>query len=215
MNNLHPEQRMDVNGKIVTRHVKSSVESPIKKLPPVTSSAPPMMLIDKHLSRLVSPMALKQTFSNSSPRQQVACRDALVLTNRGPELIGVAVQRGNNAALAGTLGALSDDRLFSDEKSATKRYEKFLSAARDAHLIGGVGVQGESMNLAEARPDVKEKVREFVYLCDAAESSGGKVDKELAKLALDGGDHSFEDVYGVVKDHGVTDAAAVRSMLEA
>lgn len=216
MSNLVPEKRLDVNGRLVTRHVKGSVSTPLKKLP---LSAPlmggqPMATITKHLSSLVPPMAMKQTFSGASPRQQLICGNAMVSSRNGAKLIAVAVERGNNAALAGTLGVLSDDNVFASEMSPKVRYEKFLSAARDAHLIGGVGRQGESMNLAEARPDVRDKVREFVYLTDAAAAHGGKVTPELAELALRDDKHAFEDVYAVVMNHGLTDPTEVRSHLE-
>lgn len=173
-----------------------------------------MAMINKGLSQLVSPMALKQTFAGASPRQQLICGNAMASSRNGAKLVAVAVQRGNNAALAGTLGMLSDDSVFASEMSPGIRYEKFLSAARDAHLIGGIGRQGESMNLAEARPDVRDKVREYVYLTDAVATHGGKVTPELAELALRDDDHDFADVYAVVMKHGVTDPAEVRAMLE-
>jgi hypothetical protein len=216
MSNLVPEKRLDVNGRLVTRHVKGSVPTPLKKLPLTAPlmGGQPMAMINKGLSQLVSPAALKQTFTGASPRQQLICGNAMASSRNGAKLIGTAVQRGNNAALAGTLGVLSDDNIFASEMSPTVRYEKFLSAARDAHLIGGIGRQGESMNLAEARPDVRDKVREFVYLTDAAAAHGGKVTPELAELALRDDSHDFADVYAVVMNHGVTDPAEVRAMLE-
>lgn len=217
MSNLVPEKRLDVNGRLVTRHVKGSAASPLKKLPigaPLMGGQP-MATINKHLSQLVSPMAIKQTFNGASPRQQLVCGNAMVSSRNGAKLIGMAVQRGNNAALAGTLGVLSDDSIFTSDMSPGLRYEKFLSAARDAHLIGGIGRQGESMNLAEAKPDVRDKVREYVYLTDAAEKAGGRVTPELSRLAIGNDTHAFEDVYAIVAQHEITDPAAIRSMLEA
>jgi hypothetical protein len=216
MSNLVPEKRLDVNGRLVTRHVKGSVATPLKKLPlgaPLMGGQP-MAMITKGLSPLVSQMAMKQTFASASPRQKLICGNAMASSRNGAQLIAVAVERGNNAALAGTLGILGDDSVFASEMSPTKRYEKFLSAARDAHLIGGVGRQGESMNLAEARPEVRDKVREFVYLTDAAAVHGRKVTPELAELALRDDEHDFADVYAVVMSHGLTDPAEVRAMLE-
>lgn len=216
MSNLVPEKRMDVNGRLVTRHVKGSVPTPLKKLPlgaPLMGGQP-MSMINKGLGSLVSPMAIKQTFTGSSPRQQLICGNAMVASKNGAKLIGIAVQRGNNAALAGTLGVLSDDNIFASEMSPGIRYEKFLAAARDAHLIGGVGRQGESMNLAEAKPDVRDKVREYVYLTDAAAAHGEKVSPELAELALRDEAHDFADVYAVVMTHGVTDPTEIRTILE-
>lgn len=216
MSHLIPEQRLDKNGHLVTRHVKGSAPSPLKKLPigsPLMGGQP-MGMITKGLSNMVSPMALNQTFSHASPRQKIICGNAMVATKHGARLIAVAVERGNNAALAGTLGMLSDDSVFASEMSPVRRYEKFLSAARDAHLIGGIGRKGESMNLAEVTPEVRDKVREFVYLTDAAAVHGQKVTPELAELALRDDSYDFADVYAVVMNHGVTDPDGIRGVLE-
>lgn len=213
MSNLTPEVRADVNGKLVTRHVKSGSPSPLKKIPLGMQSTAPMPVINQHLSRLVSPAQTQQMLRNSSPRQQAACRDALLGSKRGVELLATAAQRGNNAALAGTVSVLSDDDLFSGEKSPGLRYEKFLHAASAAHLVGGIGLKGESMNLAESRPDIKERVREFVYLTDAVEKAGGTVTRELAQLAFADDGQAFNEVYSAVTETGVTDAAQLRDSL--
>lgn len=213
MSHLLPEVRADVNGKLVTRHVKSGTQTPLKKMPLGTQGSAPVPVINQHLSRLVSPMQTQQMLRGSSPRQQAACRDALLGSNRGVELLATAAQRGNNAALAGTISVLSDDDLFSSEKSPGLRYTKLMQAASSAHLVGNIGIKGESMNLAEARPEVKERVREFVYLTDAVEKSGGKVTRELAELAFSNDGQRFNDIYSAVVETGVTDASSLRASL--
>lgn len=215
MSHLIPEVRADINGKLVTRHVKGSVPTPLKKLPlgaPLMGGQP-MAMITKGLNGLVPSAAITNTFRGASPRQQVICGNAMASSRNGSKLIGIAVQRGNNAALAGTLGMLSDDSIFASEMSPGIRYEKFLSAARDAHLIGGIGRQGESMNLAEASPEVRDKVREYVYLTDAAERHGAKVTPELAELALRDESYDFADVYAVVTKQGLTDPNEIKAAL--
>ena len=214
MSYLIPEVRADVNGKLVTRHVKSASHSPLKSIPLGTQNTAPVPVITQHLSRLINPMQTQQMLRNSSPRQQAACRDALLGSKRGVELLATAAQRGNNAALAGTVSVLSDDDLFSSEKSPGLRYEKFMQAASSAHLIGGIGARGESMNLAEARPEVKERVREYVYLSDAVEKAGSKMTRELAELAFKDDGQRFNDVYSAVTETGLTDASQLQEMMQ-